>query len=56
LAGCTILHEAVDFGIGAATKQSTHVFEGAIIGGQAMITQNVVANTVVVGVPGKIKT
>jgi sugar O-acyltransferase (sialic acid O-acetyltransferase NeuD family) len=55
LGGFTILHEAVDFGIGAATKQNIVVHQNTIVGGQAMLTHNISANEVVVGVPGKVK-
>ena len=55
LGGFTVLHESVDFGIGAATKQNVVVYENAIIGGQAMLTSNVNAGEIIVGVPGKVK-
>lgn len=54
LAGGTRLGEGVDFGIGAATRQSVTIGNGAVIGGQAMIVDDVPANAVVVGVPGRV--
>ncbi|MGC8827669.1 MAG: acetyltransferase [Anaerolineae bacterium] len=54
LAGGSRLWEGVDFGIGAATRQGVSIGSGAVIGGQAMIVEDVPANAVVVGVPGRV--
>lgn len=54
LAGGSRLCEGVDFGIGAATRQGVTIGSGAVIGGQAMIVEDVPANAVVVGVPGRV--
>ena len=54
LAGFTILHEAVNFGIGAATKQNIVVHQNAIIGGQAMLINDVDADAIVFGILGQI--
>jgi sugar O-acyltransferase (sialic acid O-acetyltransferase NeuD family) len=52
--GFTTLEECVDVGIGAATRQNTHIGRNSIIGGQAMITATVPEGTLMVGVPGKV--
>jgi len=54
LAGGTHLGEGVDFGIGAATRQNVHIGEGAVVGGNAMVIEDVPADAVVVGVPARI--
>lgn len=54
LAGGSRLGDGVDFGIGAATRQGVTIGSGAVIGGQAMIVEDVPANAVVVGVPGRV--
>ena len=54
LAGFTKLEEAVDMGIGSATKQNIIVGKDAVIGGQTMLIKNVEPGTKVVGVPGKV--
>ncbi len=54
LAGGTRLGQGVDFGIGAATRQGVTIGSGAVIGGQAMVIEDVPANAVVVGVPGRV--
>ncbi|MGQ9516293.1 MAG: acetyltransferase [Anaerolineae bacterium] len=54
LAGGTRLGQGVDFGIGAATRQGVAIGNGAVIGGQAMILEDVPANAVAVGVPGRV--
>jgi sugar O-acyltransferase (sialic acid O-acetyltransferase NeuD family) len=54
LAGFTKLEEAVDMGIGSATKQNIIVGRDAVIGGQAMLVKNVEPETKVAGVPGKV--
>lgn len=51
LGGHTFLEEGVEMGIGSATLQSTLVGKGAIVGGQAMVTQHVPMDVTVVGVP-----
>ncbi len=53
LGGFTKIEEAVDMGIGSATKQNIVVGERAVIGGQTMLIKNVEPGTKVVGVPGK---
>lgn len=54
LAGFTKLEEAVDMGIGSATKQNIIVGSDAVIGGQTMLIKNVEPGTKVAGVPGKL--
>lgn len=50
-AGFTILEEFVNVGIGVATKQQTYVGEGAVIGGQSMLINNVEKYSTYIGVP-----
>lgn len=54
LAGFTVLEEAVDMGIGAATKQNITIGKDAVIGGQAMLIENVSSGLTVAGVPARI--
>jgi acyl-[acyl carrier protein]--UDP-N-acetylglucosamine O-acyltransferase len=54
LAGFTKLEEAVDMGIGSATKQNIIVGKDAVIGGQAMLVKNAEPGTTIAGVPGKV--
>lgn len=52
-AGHTRIMEGADIGIGATTKQNITIGKYAIIGGQAMIIQDVKDNETIVGVPGR---
>ena len=53
LAGHTKIMEGVEIGIGAATKQNIIIGKNAIIGGKAMVINNVNDNEKIVGIPGK---
>jgi sugar O-acyltransferase (sialic acid O-acetyltransferase NeuD family) len=53
LGGHTQIGEAVDMGIGSATLQNVRIGSGAIIGGQAMLIEDVEPGKTVAGVPGK---
>ena len=52
-AGHTCLSELVQMGIGSSTIQGVQLGKGAIVGGQAMVLNNITQNTTVVGVPAK---
>ena len=54
LAGYTQCLEASDIGIGATTKQNIIIGQKAIVGGQAMVINDVPDYAVVAGVPAKI--
>ena len=54
LGGHTKVGEGVDLGIGCATIQNLSIGDYSIIGGQTMVTKDVAARRVVVGVPGKV--
>ena len=53
LAGYTQCLESSDIGIGAKTRQNAIVGKGAIVGGQAMVINNIPDTSVVVGIPAK---
>lgn len=53
--GHTTVGDLVDIGIGASTIQNVNIGSGAIIGGQAMLIHDVPENSVVVGIPGRVK-
>ncbi len=53
-AGFTSLDECVDVGIGVSTRQNVRIGKNAVIGGQSMVINNVLPNSLVIGVPGKI--
>ena len=53
--GHTVIEEAVDVGIGTSILQNIRVGSNSTVGGQSMITRDVQSNTVVVGVPAKVK-
>ncbi|MBK8486691.1 MAG: hypothetical protein IPL48_02775 [Bacteroidetes bacterium] len=54
LAGFTFIEEAVNVGIGVSTKQNIRIGKNSVIGGQTMIINDVVPESKIVGVPGKI--
>ena len=53
LAGYTFVEEGVDLGIGASTKQNVRIGKFSRIGGQSMLVRDVVAGSIVRGVPGR---
>ena len=53
LAGFTYVEENVDVGIGVSTRQNVRIGRNSIIGGQSMLVKNVIADSLVVGIPGK---
>jgi sugar O-acyltransferase (sialic acid O-acetyltransferase NeuD family) len=53
LGGHTISGDGVEFGIGCGTLQGIEIGKEVIIGGQAMVTNNIPNNTRVAGVPAK---
>ncbi|WP_207536128.1 NeuD/PglB/VioB family sugar acetyltransferase [Desertivirga arenae] len=55
LGGHTKIGKGVDVGIGAASRQNIIVGDGAVIGGQAMLVENVTADSKIVGVPGRVR-
>ena len=54
LAGFTSLGECVEMGIGSSTKQQVQISELAVIGGNAMVINNIPSKAVAVGCPAKI--
>lgn len=56
LGGFTLLEQEVFMGIGAATRQNIRVGARSVVGGQAMVTKEIPANSVVAGVPARIVT
>ena len=54
LAGFTTLHECVEMGIGSSTKQQVIISELAVIGGNAMVLNNIPSKAIAVGCPAKI--
>lgn len=52
--GHTTIDEGVDMGIGSATIQGVRIQEGAVVGGQALVREDIYANTVVAGIPAKV--
>jgi sugar O-acyltransferase (sialic acid O-acetyltransferase NeuD family) len=54
LGGNTTLEEGVDMGIGSSTLQGVTIGRFSVIGGKAMIIDNIPENSKVVGVPGKV--
>ncbi|MFZ1825918.1 MAG: acetyltransferase [Chitinophagales bacterium] len=54
LAGFTYIEESVDVGIGVSTKQNIRIGKHSVIGGQTMIINDVLPESKMVGVPGKI--
>ncbi|MEX0967267.1 MAG: NeuD/PglB/VioB family sugar acetyltransferase [Bacteroidia bacterium] len=54
LGGVTVMGKGVFMGIGATTNHFLTIGDFAIIGGQAMIIENIPEGVTVVGVPGKI--
>ncbi len=53
LAGNTTISEAVEVGIGSATVQGVTIGRGAVIGGQTMVTRDIAAGMVAVGIPAR---
>ena len=53
LGGCTRLEPVVDMGIGSATRQNICLGEGSMIGGRAMVLDDVPAGEVWAGVPAR---
>lgn len=51
--GHTSLGVGVEMGIGCSTIQGVTIGDGSIIGGQAMVTQNVPSNSIAKGIPAK---
>lgn len=52
--GHTKFGEAVDMGIGVSTVQEVTIGKNAVIGGQAMVTGDIPANSTAVGIPAKV--
>lgn len=55
LGGFTSIAEGSFLGIGCCTRQGVEIGARTVVGGQAMVTANVGDDTLVVGVPGKVK-
>lgn len=53
LGGFTQVDQGASLGIGVSTKQNIRIGEGAVVGGQSMLTKDVPAKSVFVGVPGR---
>lgn len=53
LAGHTNCEKGVDMGIGSSTRQNARIGEFAIVGGQAMVINDIEKNSVVGGIPAK---
>lgn len=53
LGGNTIIGEFTEMGIGSATKQFTNIGDNVIVGGQAMVVNNISSNSKVKGIPAK---
>jgi sugar O-acyltransferase (sialic acid O-acetyltransferase NeuD family) len=53
LAGSVVVGDGAHVGIGAVVKQNTRIGAGAIVGAGAVVVADVIANTIVVGVPAR---
>ncbi len=51
--GNTVMEEGTDMGIGASTLQGIRIGADSIVGGQAMVVEDVEAGSTVVGIPAK---
>jgi sugar O-acyltransferase (sialic acid O-acetyltransferase NeuD family) len=54
-AGFTYVEEAVDIGIGVATRQRARIGQGAVIGGQSMIVGDIPPYAKAYGVPARVR-
>ena len=52
--GHTVIGDGVDMGIGSSTIQDVVIGENTVIGGAAMVTRDIPANSVAVGVPARV--
>lgn len=55
IAGAPVIGNRVDIGAGAKLLGAIHIGDDAVIGANAVVLQNVPANSLAVGVPAKIK-
>ncbi len=49
-----VIGSDVWFGIGATVLAGVHIEDGAVIGAHALVTKDVPANAIVMGIPGKV--
>lgn len=53
LGGFTVIEEQASLGIGSSTRQGVRVGRAAVVGGQAMLINDVKPGALIVGVPGR---
>jgi sugar O-acyltransferase (sialic acid O-acetyltransferase NeuD family) len=53
LAGAVNVHDSAHIGVGASIRQCITIGEGAVVGAGAVVVRDVIANSIVVGVPAR---